>query len=62
MSNELKRIRQLLYDAEKNIEFAQGCQAPEKISALIDTALQKMETACMDNSAVRGANTSCYPV
>lgn len=48
MSNELKRIRQLLYDAEKNIEFAQGCQAPEKISALIDTALQKMETACMD--------------
>ena len=48
MSNELKRIRQLLYDAEKNIEFAQGCQVPEKISALIDTALRKMETACMD--------------
>ncbi len=48
MSNELKNIRQLLYDAEKNIEFTLSSHSPQKITMFLDAALQKLETACMN--------------
>ena len=48
MNDELKTVRELLYDAEKNLEYTQSCQSPQKITMFLDTALLKMELACMN--------------
>ena len=47
MTNELKTIQKLLYDAQKNTELAQGCHSPQKASEYLDAALQKAENACI---------------
>ena len=44
----MKRIRELLYDAEKEIGLAQNCQAEEKAVRILEGALQKTETVCMN--------------
>ena len=47
MTNELKTIQKLLYDAQKNTELAQSCHSPQKASEYLDAALQKAENACI---------------
>ncbi len=48
MHTELKRIRKLLHDAEKETGLAQNCQAEEKVPRILEGVLQKTETACMN--------------